>query len=293
VPLVVGEAQAAMDAAARLRAAGLLVRAVRPPTVPAGTARLRLCFHATNTDAELERLVEALEPLARARAAVPARACAAHELAVCGTGTGVGKTVVSALLLRAAARRGAAAYWKPLQTGAESDTSAVERLAGIRTRFEPGQQFALPAAPHAAAAAEGARVDLGGFAERLAANLRALGSGVLVTELAGGLYVPLDEETTQLDLLARRRPALVLVADSGLGTLNHTLLSLEALRARALEPRALFLVGAPHASNRATLARMGRVTRTFELPRLDPLDARALDAWIDAHDLDGVWPEEP
>jgi dethiobiotin synthetase len=100
--------------------------------------------------------------------------------------------------------------------------------------------------------------------------------------------VPLDDELTQLDWLARRRPALVLVARSGLGTLNHTLLSLEALRQRHLEPRALFLVGPPHAANRATLAARSGVARLFEVPRFERLDPAALDAWLDEHDLDGV-----
>ncbi len=295
VPFVVGDAAEAVRAAEGLQRAGLLVRAVRPPTVPAGSSRLRIACHAFNTDREVDRLIEALGPIRRsseAASVVPARARAA-ALVVCGTDTGVGKTVVSALLQRAAARGGSAAYWKPVQTGPDSDTDAVEVLAlvaGAR-RFEPACRFELAASPHQAAASEGKSLDIERIDALLDGHLRVLGSGVLLIELAGGLLVPWTLELTQLDWLARRRLPLILVSRSGLGTLNHTLLSLEALRARQLEPRALFLVGPAHESNRETLRRLASVTALYELPPLDPLDAPSLDAWIDAHDLAPVWPE--
>jgi dethiobiotin synthetase len=125
-------------------------------------------------------------------------------------------------------------------------------------------------------------VDLERLDRLLDQHAAAAAGGALVCELAGGLLVPLTDEQTQLDWLAHRRPALGLVARSGLGPLNHTLLSLEALRRRQLEPRALFLSGPPHRSNRDTLARLGRVPRLFELPPLEPLDTAALDAWLDS-----------
>jgi len=81
----------------------------------------------------------------------------------------------------------------------------------------------------------------------------------------------------------------VLVARAGLGTLNHTLLTLEALRRRGREPRALFLVGERHDSNRETLRELGRVQALFEVPPLDregELGPAALDAWLDANPLD-------
>jgi dethiobiotin synthetase len=79
------------------------------------------------------------------------------------------------------------------------------------------------------------------------------------------------------------------VARSELGTLNHTLLSLEALRARHLEPRALFLVGEPHASNRKTLDRIAHVPYIFEVPPFTPLDRSALEAWCQDHDLEALF----
>ena len=81
---------------------------------------------------------------------------------------------------------------------------------------------------------------------------------------------------------------LVLVARAGLGTLNHTLLSLEALRRRALEPRALFLVGEPHRSNRETLRALGHVATIFAVPTFASVDPATLDSWLDANPLDEV-----
>lgn len=283
LPLVIGENEAALEATSRARAAGFDVRAVRPPTVPEGTARIRVVLHAANTEGEVRELALHIPRPAAAHESPKAQAT---PWFVTGTDTEIGKTVVSALLVRAAARVGAVTYWKPVQTGDDSDTETVRALAmGTEARFaEPRYHFPLPASPHEAAAAADSEVEVGALLSALA-DLRSSERGVLLAELAGGLLVPYDDATTQLDVLARLRPRHVLVARSGLGTLNHTLLSLEALRARGLEPAALFLVGEPHPSNRETLARMGRVARVYEVPRLDPLDATALDAWIDERDV--------
>lgn len=286
LPIVIGAPDEAMASAAALRERGLAVRAVRPPTVPPGSSRLRIVCHAGHTAGELERLVEGLRatlPTGWTPAPRTSAAPGAAALFVAGTDTGIGKTVVAALLARAAARGVGGKYWKPVQTGAESDSLEVARLTNAPAT-EPGYHFPLPASPHEAARSAGAAIDVALLDRMLSEHLRAT-TGTLVCELAGGLLVPLDDETTQLDWLARRRPPLVLVARSGLGTLNHTLLSLEALRSRQLEPRALFLVGPPHASNRATLADRGRVAPLFDVPRFEPLDVAALDGWLDQHDL--------
>jgi 8-amino-7-oxononanoate synthase len=294
VPFEIGDADAALVAARELRDAGLHVRAVRPPTVPEGRSRLRLVCHAQNTDAELAALIAGLRELHRPAPRAPTPAARAQTLVVAGTDTGVGKTVVAALLARAAVRRGPAGYFKPVQTGTESDTETVGRLAGAALRLaEPAHAFALPASPHEAAAAAGARVDLARVERAMLREREALAGGRLVVELAGGLLVPWTMETLQIDWLARARLPLALVARSGLGTLNHTLLSLEALRARHLEPAALFLVGPPHESNRETLRRLGRVGALYEVPRLEPLDTASLDAWIDAHDLSPLFGAAP
>jgi dethiobiotin synthetase len=171
-----------------------------------------------------------------------------------------------------------------VQTGSESDTDDVSSLCDARlVAREPRYRFDLPASPHTAAAAQGERIDFEALC-RTWQGLRDEHTGTLIVELAGGLLVPYDDDHTQADLVAREHPDVVLVARSGLGTLNHTLLTLEALAARATKVQALFLVGERHAANAATLrARSG--TWVLELEPMELLDAAALDAWLDRNDL--------
>jgi len=290
VPFPCASPEQALELARRLEARGLFVPAVRPPTVPAGGSRLRIVCHAFNTAGELDELARALEAVP-ARPAPPARAEApGTALFVVGTDTGVGKTVVSALLLRAARALGRAAYWKPVQTGDESDRAAVLALAEASAHegLPSAWTFPLPASPHEAAAAAGKAIEPGRLGEGLRGLVRTLTGTRIVVELAGGLLVPYRSEpelVTQADWLAVAGTPLVLVARAGLGTLNHTLLTLEALRARHLEPRALFLVGTPHASNRRTLAQVAHVPRVFEVPLLEPLEPAALAGWLERNDL--------
>lgn len=285
LPIVIGDEDRALAAADACRAAGLDVRAVRPPTVPEGTARLRVVLHATNTATELDRLAAALADVPRS-SSTRARVAPRKALFVVGTDTNIGKTVASALCARAAVRIGPATYWKPVQTGDDSDTDEVARLCADTelTLAKPHHHFPLPASPHEAAASVNSTVDLHGLSTQYAELASQAGS--LIVELAGGLLVPYDDRTTQLDWIAKLRPELLLVARSGLGTLNHTLLSIEALRRRGLTPRALLLVGDPHESNRSTLQRMSGLQHVFELPRLATLSAASLDAWLERHPLD-------
>lgn len=278
LPLLMGSSERALDCAARLTAAGLDVRALRPPTVPAGTARLRIVLRADHTSEQLDSLAAALSQEVLTPDPRPTSKAQARPWLVFGTDTDVGKTVVAAACVQAAAQHGPTRYWKPVQTGSHSDTLEVARLTtgSHYTEEEPGAEFPLPASPHEAAAAAGSHVDLEHLSQRLAT---ALASGdTLIVEPAGGLLVPLTDEVLTLDWIAEARPRCLLVARSGLGTLNHTLLSLEALAARGLRPAALVLVGEPHPSNCATLAT--HVERLFELPPLAPLNAESLGKWI-------------
>lgn len=278
VPVLVGEDQDAVTAAAALAREGLEVRAVRPPTVPPGTARLRVVTHSFNTPEELGRLQGHLrsEGLPRCKAPLPVEK--GRTVVVVGTDTGIGKTVVSAALVKSASGLGPARYWKPVQTGGDDDTAAVHELSGGAACETVGFHFPLPASPHEAAAHAGSVVDI----DELDTRLAALSSmdGTSVVELAGGLHVPLTDDFLQADWLARHRPEVVLVARSGLGTLNHTQLTIEALASRGIRPRALVLVGEPHPSNRQTLERRTGLP-VYELPTLEPLDPTTLSAWIE------------
>jgi len=194
-----------------------------------------------------------------------------RRLVVCGTDTDVGKTVVSAWLVQGLGAR----YWKPVQSGVVDgdDTSSVASLLNLPTeRLQPeAYRLREPLSPHWAAERDGVSID----PERL--QIPA-GDGPLVVETAGGVLVPLRRDWLQIQQLQRWQLPVLLVARSGLGTLNHTLLSLEALRRRGLAVLGLVLNGPPHADNPRTLEELGGVPVLLELPPLDPLDAAALAA---------------
>lgn len=192
------------------------------------------------------------------------------RLVVCGTDTDVGKTVVSALLVQGLGAR----YWKPVQSGLDphgGDTGTVEGLLKLSPeRLIPeAYRLTLPASPHWAAEHDGVRIE----PQRL--TLPA-GDGPLVVETAGGLLVPLRRDWLQIDQLAAWQLPVVLVARSGLGTLNHTLLSVEALQHRGIPLLGLVLNGPIHPDNPRTLAALAGVPVLAELPPLQPLAAEGL-----------------
>ena len=159
---------------------------------------------------------------------------------VTGTDTGVGKTVVSCALVRSLRDDGVdVGVMKPIETGVGEagplDAIALHEAAGGVDDLDDvcPQRFALPAAPTVAARAEGARVDLGAVHrafERLAARHE-----LLVVEGAGGLLVPAADGASMADLAFELCLPLLVVARARLGTINHTLLTLDAARARGLE----------------------------------------------------------
>jgi dethiobiotin synthetase len=193
------------------------------------------------------------------------------RLVICGTDTDVGKTVVSALVVQGLGAR----YWKPVQSGTDDggDSGRVQRLLSLPPERLLSEAYRLqaPVSPHWAAERDGVLID----PDRLALPP---GDDPLVVETAGGLLVPLRRDWLQIQQLERWQLPVLLVARSGLGTLNHTLLSLEALRRRGLAVQGLVLNGPPHADNPRTLEELGGVPVLLELPPLDPLDAAALAA---------------
>ena len=192
------------------------------------------------------------------------------QLVVCGTDTDVGKTVVSALLVQGLG----AYYWKPVQSGLEGggDTGRVQQLLELPAErlWPEAYRLTAPVSPHWAAELDGLSID----PARLA--LPAW-DGPLVVETAGGLLVPLRRNWLQIEQIAVWGLPVLLVARSGLGTLNHTLLSLEALSRRSIPVLGLVLNGDPHPDNPRTLAALGGVPVLAELPRLDPLDREGLE----------------
>lgn len=201
---------------------------------------------------------------------------------VTGTGTEVGKTVVAAAIARTLAASGrTVAVFKPAVTGLEEegepDHELLRRAAGSHQtdaeispyRFDP------PASPHLAAELAGAEID----PERLreAARAAAAGADDIVCEGVGGLLVPLSHGYLVRDLALDLGLPIVVVASPGLGTVNHTLLTVEAARSAGLEVASVVLTPWPadptpvERSNRETIAALGEL-RIETLPRLDLRD---------------------
>ena len=200
------------------------------------------------------------------------------QLVVCGTDTDVGKTVVSAWLVQGLK----AHYWKPVQSGLDGggDRQRVQTLLNLSTDRILPEAFAFqqPVSPHWAAELDGVALDPD-------ALNRPRIDQPLVVETAGGLMVPLTRQWLQIDQLQRWQLPIVLVARSGLGTLNHTLLSLEALQRRNLPVLGLILNGPPHADNPGTLEHFGGVPVLAHLPPLSPLTAEGLQEQWQRQDL--------
>ena len=197
------------------------------------------------------------------------------RLIVTGTDTDVGKTVFAAGLAGYLAAR----YWKPVQAGlaGETDSQAVARLSGGRAKVLPGAYRLLtPCSPHEAARIDGVVID----AARLALPG---GEGPLVVEGAGGVLVPHAQGLLAVDLFALWALPVVLDARTALGTINHSLLSLEALRARKIAVHGIVFIGDGNVASEAAITGLGAVRHLGRLPRLDPLDAETLTAAFAAH----------
>ncbi|HEY4364971.1 MAG TPA: dethiobiotin synthase [Bryobacteraceae bacterium] len=197
---------------------------------------------------------------------------------VTGTGTGIGKTVLSAALMLHLRARGPVRYFKPIQTGIEQDddTAEVRRLACCSAEeiFDIGVRLRGPVSPHLAARREGIEIALPTLKEGMPDF-----DGRWIVEGAGGVLVPVNEPETMADLMKLLDLPVVVAASSGLGTINHTLLTLEALRARSLHVAGVVMIGEPNAENREAIERYGKIAVRGEMPRFDPLTPEALAGW--------------
>ncbi len=195
---------------------------------------------------------------------------------VTGTDTDVGKTVVSAwLLAHLDALQHETRYWKPVQAGTEpeTDSATVGRLAELTEDRILPEAYVLPEpmAPHEAARRAGIVIDMSKITPPTSGRM-------LVVEGVGGMLVPLTDDRYVIDLAGALGLPVVLVARSTLGTINHTLLSLEALRRRALPVAGIVLNGPPTPHNREAIERYGKIAVIAEIPRMDPVTrARLLD----------------
>jgi dethiobiotin synthetase len=192
-------------------------------------------------------------------------------IVVTGTDTDIGKTVFAAALAGALG----AHYWKPVQAGLEdgSDRERAARLSGLpEAKLIPeAYRLTTSCSPHRAAEIDRVAIDI----DRL--GLPSVG-GPLVVEGAGGVLVPITRRLLFADLFARWHEPVVLVARTGLGTINHSLLSIEALRARNVPICGIAFVGDAVEDSEATIAAFGEVRRLGRLPLLPTLNRDTLAA---------------
>lgn len=186
---------------------------------------------------------------------------------VTGTDTDIGKTLVAAWI----AQHWRAAYWKPVQSGTAGGTDAttIQALAPDAAIIPPRWTLTTPASPHLAARLDGVEIRLDDFTLPDTA-------GDLVVEGAGGLLVPLNDQDTMADLMARLGLPTVVVARSGLGTINHTLLTLAELRRRALPILGVIVNGPEDKENQAAIAHFGQIPILAAIPKLERVTAQAI-----------------
>jgi dethiobiotin synthetase len=193
-------------------------------------------------------------------------------LFVTGTGTGVGKTVLSAALLAAMSAAGVrvrahkpvvTGLDEPTETGWPPDHELLASVAGMTPEEVAPLRYGAAVSPHLAAALTGETIDPADLIAR--ARGAAVGDGALIVEGVGGLLVPLTNEFTVRDFATALGLPVVIAASPGLGTINHTLLSIESARAAGLDVRAVVLTpwpGTPgelERSNRETILRLGEI----------------------------------
>lgn len=188
-----------------------------------------------------------------------------NAIFICGTDTNVGKTIVSAWL----ALHWQADYWKPVQSGLENggDSEIVTQLAQVRCHTEKWRLQA-PLSPHQAAINEGVYIDH--------TTVQLPSASRLIVEGAGGLLTPLSRTTCIADLIAHLDIPVLLVARSSLGTINHSCLTVEALRHRKLNLLGVIMVGAANLSNRQAIEHYGKTSVLAELPFFPSLSHQTL-----------------
>ena len=186
---------------------------------------------------------------------------------ITGTDTEVGKTIVSLALCL----HWKADYWKPIQTGRPTDTDFIKKFLPKNKIHPSAYQFKEPLSPNQASFKENKKIDL----KKIQAP-KSFESSCLVIEGIGGVYVPLNNKHTVLDLMQIMNCPVIVTARSGLGTLNHTLLTLKALKQRRLKILGVILSGSPHPDNKKDIEKLGKTSVILELPLLKSITKKTL-----------------
>jgi len=207
---------------------------------------------------------------------------------VTGTDTGIGKTVMSAALLVRYGSSAPVRYWKPIQTGIDhdDDTLTVSTLAGDSGRppLNAGVRLPRPLSPHLAARYAGQTIALEPLLS-LAAS-QSLNERFIV-EGAGGVLVPINDSALMVDFMCKLALPVLLIARSTLGTINHTLLTVEALRSRRLSVAGVIMNGPPNDDNREAIERYGQVHVLGQVPSFDHVGRDTVARMASLIDPDG------
>lgn len=202
------------------------------------------------------------------------------SLVVVGTGTEIGKTITCAVLLSRYAGISKLAYWKPIATGSAEprDTQVIERLCGPEVEIlQELYLFEPPVSPHLAARLANKKIHPERVLKALETYQQEDSKRTLIIEGIGGLLVPLTEDGYLLaTLLKEMALPCLLVASSILGTINHTLLTLEAMRSRNLKVVGVVLNGPPNHENRLAIEEFGSVQVISEIEPIGSLSSKSV-----------------
>lgn len=202
------------------------------------------------------------------------------QFIVAGIGTEIGKTFISSVLVEALQ----ADYWKPIQSGGLdfSDTDTVKSLVSVsnNTFFPEAYRLNEPLSPHAAAALDGITIELSKI--QLPVTERNL-----IVELAGGLMVPLSDNDLVLDMVQQLNLPVILVSKNYLGSINHTLLSIEALRSRNIPVEGIIFNGISNASTEHFILNYTKLKCLGRIPTQAEIDKPAVRKLADS--LVGNW----
>lgn len=191
-----------------------------------------------------------------------------NEIFVTGSDTGVGKTVISAILTAGLN----AGYWKPIQAGVDTDAAWIQKAALLPSShfYKEAYSLKLAASPHHAAKAEGLEIDLKNIVKPKWCQSH------LIVEGAGGLMVPLNDSAFVIDLISQLQIPVLIVCRSGLGTINHTLMSIQTLNNHKVPILGAVMNGPRHPSNRAAIEKYGKIPVLAEIEPLAIIDRETL-----------------
>jgi dethiobiotin synthetase len=187
------------------------------------------------------------------------------KIFITGTDTNVGKTIVSSWL----SYHYNFHYWKPIQSGDDngiSDTEFMRKICNLNENikiFDPIYSFPDHLSPHIAAKINNESIDLSKIINSSPNEKK------LLIEGAGGVFVPINEKFLMIDLMEVLEAPVIIVARSGLGTINHTILTLEALRERRIKVLGVILNGEKNIENKKAIEFYGKIKVIFEFPKLE------------------------